>query len=567
MICLCLLFFTSLTALADSLPDAPSSQSEKVEPEPKVEQAQAVFDEAFFARLAQRKQDLKQIKKQLRRSEGNAYDVVIERLKNKDRAIVKSIDDKLKRLIQIHANDKLKPDEADLAALPSVYAELEQALKNINELIYDELNRQSKDDDPIVQAQAYASIELLWTELYENQQATINAFHYADVLELDIDQHRVKFRKELSNQSETLSAALSVSMRKVEALRISQSMVPENKDIKTKLKIAEKRVNLLSHHLREIKTASEELGMDTSKYDQQLLLATGQISTTTFDKDVLLGLLNQAIDSALKSSIEEGPGFVFKLILLILIVFVAYKLSCLVQKVTERALRSNAVHLSYLLKKMISASVRNVVLLMGVLIALSQVGISLTPVLAGLGVAGFIIGFALQDSMSNFASGMMILIYRPFDVDDVVDVGGVIGVVKKMSLVNTTIHSLDNQTFVIPNNKIWQDTIKNLTNQHVRRVDMIFGISYSDDILKAEKILNDILEEDERILHKPEPLVRVHELGDSSVNFIVRPWVKTADYWEVHWATTKEVKLRFDQQGISIPFPQRDVHLYQHTPE
>jgi small conductance mechanosensitive channel len=216
---------------------------------------------------------------------------------------------------------------------------------------------------------------------------------------------------------------------------------------------------------------------------------------------------------------------------------------------------------------MIEASVRNLVMLIGLLIAISQLGVSLAPLLAGLGIAGFIIGFALQDSLANFASGMLILLYRPFDVGDVVESGGVSGRVSAMSLVNTTFHTLDNQKLIVPNNLILSSIIKNITAQRTRRIDLAFGISYGDDIEKAQKILEELLKQDETVLDDPEPVVRVHELGDSSVSFIVRPWVKTEDYWETYWAITKAVKLRFDKEGISIPFPQRDVHLFEQKPD
>jgi small conductance mechanosensitive channel len=212
---------------------------------------------------------------------------------------------------------------------------------------------------------------------------------------------------------------------------------------------------------------------------------------------------------------------------------------------------------------MILLIVRNTILVIGVLIALSQVGISMGPLLAGLGVIGFIIGFALQDTLSNFAAGMLFLLYRPFDVKDLVEAGGVSGLVSHMSLVNTTILTLDNQTIIVPNGKIWGDVIKNVTAQKVRRVDLVFGISYTDDIPKTEKILQEVVAAHEAVLDDPEPMIRVHELGDSSVNFIVRPWVKTDDYWETYWALTRAVKIRFDEEGVSIPFPQRDVHLYK----
>ncbi|MFA0730340.1 mechanosensitive ion channel family protein, partial [Vibrio sp. 10N.222.48.A4] len=194
----------------------------------------------------------------------------------------------------------------------------------------------------------------------------------------------------------------------------------------------------------------------------------------------------------------------------------------------------------------------------------SQIGIELAPLLTGFGVAGVIIGFALQDTLSNFASGLMILIYRPYDVGDMVKVAGVQGTVKDMSLVSTTVQTIDNQRLVIPNNKIWGDVINNITAERVRRVDMVFGIGYSDDIDKAKSVLNDIILAHPLVLKKPEHMIKLHTLNTSSVDFVVRPWVKTDDYWEVYWDVTETVKKRFDEEGITIPFPQRDVHVYNH---
>ncbi len=195
--------------------------------------------------------------------------------------------------------------------------------------------------------------------------------------------------------------------------------------------------------------------------------------------------------------------------------------------------------------------------------ALSMLGINVGPLLAAIGAAGFIIGFALQGTLSNFAAGIMILIYRPHDVGDFVDIGGTFGIVDAMTIVSTTLMTLDNQKVVVPNNMIWGDKITNVTGRYTRRVDMVFGIGYSDDIAKAQSILEEIVLKHEAILKDPEPVVRVHELADSSVNFVVRPWVKTENYWDVYWDITRTVKERFDAEGVSIPFPQRDVHMHQ----
>ena len=248
--------------------------------------------------------------------------------------------------------------------------------------------------------------------------------------------------------------------------------------------------------------------------------------------------------------------------MLIIIIYVFRKIANLAQRIIEKQLSKSHLQFSELLRRMIVSTVRNIIIVLGILIALSQVGISLGPLLAGFGVVGFIIGFAMQDSLSNFAAGMMILIYSPFDVGDLIEAGGISGTVSHMSLVNTTILTLDNQTILIPNNKIWGDVIKNVTAQTIRRVDMMFGISYSDDISKTERVLKELIDSHEKILTDPEPIVRLHELGDSSVNFVVRPWVKRDDYWEVYWDITRSVKMRFDEEEISIPFPQRDVHIF-----
>ncbi|MEE9603419.1 MAG: mechanosensitive ion channel domain-containing protein, partial [Thermoguttaceae bacterium] len=159
------------------------------------------------------------------------------------------------------------------------------------------------------------------------------------------------------------------------------------------------------------------------------------------------------------------------------------------------------------------------------------------------------------------------LLYQPFDVEDMVEVAGVYGQVKWMNMVSTTILTIDHQTLVVPNGKIWSDVIKNLTAQKIRRVDMVFGISYADDILHTEKVLAEIVKENSKILNDPEPVIRLHSLGESSVDFVVRPWCETEDYWDVYWDVTREVKLRFDREAISIPFPQRDVHLYEEKRE
>ena len=216
---------------------------------------------------------------------------------------------------------------------------------------------------------------------------------------------------------------------------------------------------------------------------------------------------------------------------------------------------------SNLLKSFFVNLVRNLTKIIGFIVALSILEVNIAPFIAALGATGFIIGFALQGTLSNFASGLMILIYRPYDIGNVVKVAATTGTVESMTLVSTTLKLPDNQQVVIPNNAIWGSTITNITGSATRRVDMVFGIGYNNDIAHAEKVLLDILEDHALVLEDPAPVIKVHELADSSVNFVVRPWVNTADYFAVYWDVTRSVKERFDEEGISIPYPQRDVHM------
>ncbi len=261
---------------------------------------------------------------------------------------------------------------------------------------------------------------------------------------------------------------------------------------------------------------------------------------------------------------EGGFRWAVNIIQFLVIVIVFYLLSVVAGKATEKAL-SKSKTFSSLLREFLVMSSRRLVLFIGFFVGLSALEVNIGPVLAIIGAAGFVIAFALQNSLSNFASGILMLIYRPFDVGEVISVAGVLGKVESMNLLSTQLRTPDNQLVIVPNNSVWGDVITNITGITQRRVDLVFGIGYSDDIDKAQKVLEEIVNGHELVLKEPEVVVKLHELADSSVNFICRPWVKPEDYWNVYWDITREVKRRFDAEGISIPFPQRDVHLYQET--
>jgi len=203
-----------------------------------------------------------------------------------------------------------------------------------------------------------------------------------------------------------------------------------------------------------------------------------------------------------------------------------------------------------------------VLLLAVVMAALDHLGIKTTSLLAVFGAAGLAIGLALKDSLGNFSSGVMIIMFRPFKVGDFIEAAGTSGVVEHVRMFATILKTGDNREVIVPNSQIYGGTIINYSARETRRIDLVFGIGYGDDIAKAKQIMEDIMKQDERILADPAPAIALGELGDNSVNFNVRPWVKTGDYWPVRADLLEKIKLAFDANGISIPYPQRDVHIH-----
>lgn len=262
------------------------------------------------------------------------------------------------------------------------------------------------------------------------------------------------------------------------------------------------------------------------------------------------------------TSEEGGIRWAKNILLCFVTIIVAAILSRIVRKATLRAM-GMAKTRSDILKNFMSKFAGRSVFVVGLIVALAALDVPVSPLLAAIGGVALVIGLALQGTLSNFASGIMILFHHPFDVGDVIDAAGISGTVESVGVLSTQVRGFDNKLMLVPNNAIWGDVITNVTGVPTRRIDLTFGIGYDDDIAKAHKLLEEIVRQHELVLKDPAPAVRLHELGDSSVNFIVRPWCKTSDYWAIYWDVTRTVKERFDTEGISIPFPQRDVHLYQ----
>lgn len=196
-----------------------------------------------------------------------------------------------------------------------------------------------------------------------------------------------------------------------------------------------------------------------------------------------------------------------------------------------------------------------------VIAALNQIGFQTTSLIAVLGAAGLAVGLALQSSLSNFAAGVMMILFKPFKAGDFIEGGGTAGVVEQILIFSTQLKTGDNKTVIVPNGSLLGGNIVNYSAKGTRRMDLVIGVGYDDDIRKVKQVLLDIIAKDERFLKDPEPVVAVLELADSSVNFAFRPWVNGADYWPTYFDTMETIKLRLDEEGISIPYPQRDVHM------
>ncbi len=372
----------------------------------------------------------------------------------------------------------------------------------------------------------------------------------------------------LNARASSLAGLIELTNNQIAKLkaRMAKANDSDQQSLETKLTALNEKMDSATVSLRALIAIMEKRGLDTTLYSQLLVQVTGEITGDVFDKKVISGLINQWYSDALDWLLENGPGVLLNIVVFFLILTLFKILSKLIGRIVKKTVSTSKLTISQLLQEFFISASSKVVMLIGVLVALSQLGVEIAPLLAGLGVIGFIVGFALQNTLSNFASGMMILVYRPYDVGDAIEAGGVTGKVQQMSLVSTTVLTFDNQKLIIPNNKIWGDVIRNVTALKNRRVDMTFGIGYSDDIAHAERVLWEIIHGHELVLKTPEPVVKLHALGESSVDFIVRPWTLTSDYWTVYWDVTRKVKERFDAEGISIPFPQRDVHVFNTLP-
>ena len=358
--------------------------------------------------------------------------------------------------------------------------------------------------------------------------------------------------EEIAKEADAWQLRVQKKVAEVSQLQLKEKSSSTNKEI---VRLQEQQDELLSC-FRVVLDEWERKGGDAKKYRAY----ASAVSGIEFDFYNL-----QATFLVLKNwvlSPQGGMRWVGRLVLFGFILFASWMLSRVLSRISGEAL-SRVEGASSLLRTFLVNFVRQAILVLGFVVSLSVLGINTSPILAIIGGAAFVIGLALQGTLSNFAHGLLILAYRPFDVGDVIDAGGVSGIVDSMNMLSTTIRTFDNKKMIVPNGKIGGDTITNATASSTRRIDMTFGIGYNDDVAKAQAILEQIINEHPLVMKDPAPLIKMNELGDSAINFIARPWAKTGDYWTVFWEVTASVKEAFDSAGISFPYPQQDVHLYQ----
>lgn len=504
-------------------------------------------------------QTIRQNIQQLRTAKGELKAVTEFRIK----ALTLAQRNKLKESIDT-IDDKSAEQNAKVNVLPHLQAQRQLLMEIVQYLDKEIMSLQGKlgrgEDQQLMLEISRRSLEK-----DEIQKGLLELLNWSEQLGQDVSQAKESLKQRLIVRAELLESLVSYNQQQLGVQMAENALA--GKDVSSEqsktLTLLKERLENNSSSLSAVIGMLDKLDVDTSDLKKTLFAISGDITQDVLNIDIVSSLAGQWFDIAKAQLIEGGPDILFKIFIFLFILLLTVLLAKLTKRIVAKAVSNSKLKFSKLLQDFFISLSGKIIFTLGLLIALSQLGFELGPLLAGFGIAGVIIGFALQDTLSNFASGMMILIYRPFDVGDLIHAAGVTGRVSHMSLVSTTIKTLDNQRLIIPNNKIWGDTINNITAEHHRRVDMTFGISYSDNIEQTEAVLEQLVQEHPKVLKHPEPTVKLHLLGESSVDFVVRPWVRPEDYWEVYWDITRAVKMRFDEEGISIPFPQRDVHFYR----
>jgi small conductance mechanosensitive channel len=420
-----------------------------------------------------------------------------------------------------------------------------------------ELGRESDAATGVQRLTIESDMTRLSDRILESYQGFVSLVLALEHVGIDASEQRTYLTRGLRDAATGLVARLEVVTRDRANAAAQLARNTSNADLRYALDASEERVNRASLAMNAVIALMDRLGLADTDLRVALILSTGRITADVFRWGVLLGLL-QAWGSHLGEILSvKAPQWVFQALLIVITFFAFRWASRLVGRVVRRAVRRS--QLSELMRATVSRLAVTGVMVLGVGVILTQLGVQLAPLLAGFGIAGLAVGFALQNTIANLAAGSMILGTRPFDLGDDIEAAGVAGTVKRMSLISTTILTPDNQTLIVPNSSIWSGVIRNRTSQPIRRVDLTFSAAYGDAVDQVERVLTAVVRADEKVLSEPAPIIKLHQLGESSVNYIVRVWTKRERYWDVYWDLTRAVKLHFDQEGLTIPFPQQEV--------
>jgi len=385
----------------------------------------------------------------------------------------------------------------------------------------------------------------------------------ADSLQLDVVDRRTNSDQRLLSLAENSIGRIQIAVAERDRLRerirsAERTRAPESEisDLRLRLTAAQTRIDALADNIAAASNLLESRGFESAAYREALIRATGEVTGDVLNPQVFLRLARGYL-ADLWRSLRQNAGTVFVRFVIVVVFVVAFRVLFGLLWRLVQALR--LVRGSRLVRDLVGRILRPVATLIGLFVGLSFIGVQTTTLLAGLGVAGIVVGLALQDSISNLFAGMAILATRPYDVDDIVEAGGVVGKVREMGLWNTTIVTFDARRLLVPNKNIWGSNVENRSAEVNRRVEAVARIGYEADLQAAMDVLLNLLREDERVLEDPAPTIWVSRLAESWVELKLWPWVKTADWWSMHSDLPRLVRLKLAEEGIEVPVPRRDV--------
>ncbi|MCL7960280.1 MAG: mechanosensitive ion channel [marine benthic group bacterium] len=385
----------------------------------------------------------------------------------------------------------------------------------------------------------------------------------ADSLQLDVSDRRTNSDQRLLSLAENSIGRVQIAVAERDRLRErirtaerTRAPASEISDLRLRLTAAQTRIDALADNIASASSLLESRGFESAAYREALIRATGEVTGDVLDPQVFLRLA-RGYFADLWRSLRQNAGTVFVRFVIVVVFVVAFRVLFGLLWRLVQALR--LVRGSRLVRDLVGRILRPVATLIGLFAGLSFIGVQTTTLLAGLGVAGIVVGFALQDSISNLFAGMAILASRPYDVDDIVEAAGVVGKVREMGLWNTTIVTFDARRLLVPNKNIWGSNVENRSAEVNRRVEAVARIGYDTDLQAAMDVLLKLLREDERVLEDPAPTIWVSHLAESWVELKLWPWVKTADWWSMHSDLPRLVRLKLAEEGIDVPVPRRDV--------